>query len=108
PGSSSVDVIRAADPHRPAFDELHRVERRLQRPGGAVDVALFVPADDDAASRLPQLLGDVGRCLLVLHADPARGRLPVPLAYFRQVARALDAPDTGFRVRWQLGHEPPY
>ena len=76
------DVGRLGEPVGPALHELHRVERCLQRPGRGVNEAPFVSADDHAARRLPQLLGDIWRGPLDLDPDRAGSRRPVPLAHF--------------------------
>src|ERR1700733_6587777 len=70
--SAFVHVRRLDQLERSRLDSTHRAEQRLQRPGGAVDVALLVPAD-------PALWEDQGLLVVEGEASPPGGSPTRPL-----------------------------
>src|SRR4029077_7244696 len=89
------DIPGAEEAVRAAIRELHRVERRLQRPGYVVDEAPLVAADDLGALGDLQADGHVRGGLLDLDLDRAGRGFPLRLGDLGQVTSALVAAHAG-------------
>src|SRR5882757_210112 len=79
-------------------DEVHEIERGLPGPGDAVDVPVLGSADDLRPRRDVQETREWGIGGYHLDAGDRGRRLPVHVAYLRQVRGCLAAAEPGFRV----------